>query len=611
MGAIARFEQAFLALREQRPLCRSLTFTGAGLVLGAGTSVAPMRRDGEGAETLDLSGEDRILALLAAAFSAPVKATLLVKLRHASALWAQGDKSLAQIHLEHLRLPKLDSEEQAFRLFLADRLIASGHSPRRLCKVLGFDLPKGLRKFDSDQPCDGHGRWTSGGGGGEPAHHEEPQVTVRPLDHSGAQPSSPSPANSPESNPAHTSYEFSGNTASQTSTNTDGTSVVTTWELNRGSGLSQTDQIRLANGDIAATSVTNSKATQTLSLSDAGAKAGLVIAQPRGGDPTLIPAAMVSVTGTPLLQEGGPIMTHIGRWFASGVGAGVLSTTAFYFGSTAAAGPEDETTPVGAGDQFQILSNPDTVSALVQRKTGDGWTNTGLAVINHEITSDGSPAAAQHLRDLTAAVAAIPDIGPQPLRADTPVPDVFKDQDPSQLRELNFDGYLQADATGQQTDGSIGLLALSVRGGSWAAGDERPVIGNLSQEEVETACPAYPKVQSVTSSSDAQIRAQNPDATPQEIGNMVHKEVDAAFKGQPGFKTNAGFLKDEELKNGLRLAGSSFLDVLHDVGNGTICIFDIKTGLSGLGSRQINQYWNAAKDAFEDAQRIYILEVRP
>ncbi len=48
-------------------------------MLGAGTSVAPMRRDGEDTETLDLSGEDRILALLAAAFSAPVKAALLVK----------------------------------------------------------------------------------------------------------------------------------------------------------------------------------------------------------------------------------------------------------------------------------------------------------------------------------------------------------------------------------------------------------------------------------------------------------------------------------------------------------------------------------------------------
>ena len=104
------------------------------------------------------------LALLAAAFSAPVKAALLVKLRHASELWARGDKSLAQIHLEHLRLPKLESGEQAFRLFLADQLIASGHSPCGLCKVLGFDLPKGLRKFSPDQARDDHGRWTSGGG---------------------------------------------------------------------------------------------------------------------------------------------------------------------------------------------------------------------------------------------------------------------------------------------------------------------------------------------------------------------------------------------------------------------------------------------------------------
>ena len=42
MGAIARFEQTFLALCKQRPLSRSLVFTGAGLVLGAGTCVAPV-----------------------------------------------------------------------------------------------------------------------------------------------------------------------------------------------------------------------------------------------------------------------------------------------------------------------------------------------------------------------------------------------------------------------------------------------------------------------------------------------------------------------------------------------------------------------------------------
>ena len=163
MGAIERFEHEFLALRKRHSPSWSLAFTEAGLVLGAGTLVAPMRRGGG---TLDLSGEDRILALLAAAFSAPVNPAVLAKLRRAAELWAQGDKCLAQIHIEHLRLPKLDSEEQAFGLFLADRLIASGHSPRDLCEALGFDLPEGLKKYDPDEPRDDHGRWTTGGASG-------------------------------------------------------------------------------------------------------------------------------------------------------------------------------------------------------------------------------------------------------------------------------------------------------------------------------------------------------------------------------------------------------------------------------------------------------------
>jgi hypothetical protein len=87
-------------------------------------------------------------------------------------------------------------------------------------------------------------------------------------------------------------------------------------------------------------------------------------------------------------------------------------------------------------------------------------------VTNHEITSDGSAEAAAHLRDLVAAVGAIPDIGPLPLRADTPVPDVFANTGHADLRELNFDSYVAAGATGQQADGSIALLALSVRGAS-------------------------------------------------------------------------------------------------------------------------------------------------
>lgn len=54
----------------------------AGVVLGAGTVVAPMRRG-----ALDWSGEERSLALLSIALSAPVDAALLGKLRRAGRLW--------------------------------------------------------------------------------------------------------------------------------------------------------------------------------------------------------------------------------------------------------------------------------------------------------------------------------------------------------------------------------------------------------------------------------------------------------------------------------------------------------------------------------------------
>ena len=92
----------------------------------------------------------------------PVDAAILGKLRRACDLWARGEKSLAQIDLAQLRLPRID-ETQAFRLHLADRLMAEGFSPRELCKQLGFELPAGLKKYSPDQPRDERGRWTVDG----------------------------------------------------------------------------------------------------------------------------------------------------------------------------------------------------------------------------------------------------------------------------------------------------------------------------------------------------------------------------------------------------------------------------------------------------------------
>jgi hypothetical protein len=183
VGILSRFEGEFFWLCKQRALHALLTFTGAGLTLGA-TLLAPLRRNASGVENLDLCGEDRILAALTAALMAPVDAAILGKLRRASDLWARGEKSLAQIYLTQLRLPSID-EEQALRLHLADRLIASGFSPRELCKQLGFELPAGLKKYSPDQPrVPAGGGSSSASGGSYLSYAEEPApdpAFARPL----------------------------------------------------------------------------------------------------------------------------------------------------------------------------------------------------------------------------------------------------------------------------------------------------------------------------------------------------------------------------------------------------------------------------------------------
>ncbi len=129
-------------------------------MLGAGTILAPMRRNGASRPELDLSRRGSHPHLARGGFRAADRSGPSRQIAARIRIMGAGDEqSLAHIHLTQLRLPKLESEEQAFRIFLADGLMAAGYSPRDLCKALGFDLPVGLKKYSPDQPRDERGRW--------------------------------------------------------------------------------------------------------------------------------------------------------------------------------------------------------------------------------------------------------------------------------------------------------------------------------------------------------------------------------------------------------------------------------------------------------------------
>jgi hypothetical protein len=125
-----------------RAMHRVLTITEDGLVLGFGTMLAKMDRSAEPkiGLVLDEPAEERLLALLAAAYGRPVERRVLGNIHRASQYRCDGQESLASIELALTGLPPLTDEYKAsYRLYLADQLIAGGVAPREVTKALGID----------------------------------------------------------------------------------------------------------------------------------------------------------------------------------------------------------------------------------------------------------------------------------------------------------------------------------------------------------------------------------------------------------------------------------------------------------------------------------------
>ncbi|MGH6813216.1 MAG: hypothetical protein ACREDM_13075 [Methylocella sp.] len=152
-----------------RPLRRAMTFTQAGLVLGRGTLLAEFEKE-RLARGLALDGnEARLLSLLTAAHGEPVAEGVVEKVRRAGEFWRAGEKTLAQIQLAFIGLPRID-ETGAYRLFLAGVALEKGLDPSDLMKALGFPrAARGLEKYNPEQrrvPAGSgreSGQWTSGG----------------------------------------------------------------------------------------------------------------------------------------------------------------------------------------------------------------------------------------------------------------------------------------------------------------------------------------------------------------------------------------------------------------------------------------------------------------
>jgi hypothetical protein len=174
-----------------RPPAPVLTINDTGLVLGT-TVLIPMRRDACVMPTLAIEGaEGRILALLAIACGESIGPGILDNIRRASKYWGQGEDHLAAIELALSGVPPLDDPQDAsFRLFLGDKLLVDGLSPRELVEACGVDpapldaIKGGYNPNEPRVPAgnpDG-GQWTSNTDEAPPAAAIEPSDYKPPRD---------------------------------------------------------------------------------------------------------------------------------------------------------------------------------------------------------------------------------------------------------------------------------------------------------------------------------------------------------------------------------------------------------------------------------------------
>lgn len=144
-------------------------------------------------------------------------------------------------------------------------------------------------------------------------------------------------------------------------------------------------------------------------------------------------------------------------------------------------------------------------------------------------------------------------------------------------------------------------------------GLELGFVGMLDRDEVDAACPHHPEVRSRTDQADAAVRRAGGKSLPPAVfGTLVHTNLKRQIETlrDPNFIAEKSLLKSkEEARYGQR--GSIRIDLLERVGNGVVCVYDIKTGNAKLTTLRVAEIARNVGKNYPEANRIIIIETKP
>lgn len=179
--------------------------------------------------------------------------------------------------------------------------------------------------------------------------------------------------------------------------------------------------------------------------------------------------------------------------------------------------------------------------------------------------------------------------------------------------------------SGQNSSDRKAAIAFSAR--QYAPGAEPSLaldfVGMLSRDEVDAACPRLGEVQWRTDEAAYDARQRTPiDASAAVYGTAVHTALKRQISNldDPDFLAEVSLLKTleetgEEPSTSHRqseygVPGSVRIDVLENVGNGTVCVYDIKTGARKLSAPRSVEIAAVVFRRYR-AINIIVTEIRP
>ena len=165
------------------------------------------------------------------------------------------------------------------------------------------------------------------------------------------------------------------------------------------------------------------------------------------------------------------------------------------------------------------------------------------------------------------------------------------------------------------SNGADSQAVLAFRAAEYQPGEEPSAmpewVGTRTREVIDEACPRHPEVQSRTDEAADTVKREGNHWTAQQFGTAVHKNRESQINAldDPNFRAEVSISKVRNETYGT--TGSIRIDVYERVDATTVCVYDIKTGRSGLSAARSIEIVDTVFKLYPDTKRILLIETRP